>query len=198
MSIFKLEIAAAAPKEQFEMFREKSVVGKVHNFVPPVLRSHKRRKMFTTAQRRLKEDDPIWSFRTLNLVRDGGVRWTSTYLMLWRCFELKDPINRFQRQVHASLHLDDLEDLKEEMAGTEEDDEDEDGNQPIRNSATRIPYDPLIDTITDDEWAEVERLSDFLAHFYAGTRRLEGNQRKSGFGSLWQTITNLQHLDDVL
>jgi hypothetical protein len=45
----------------------------------------------------LSDDDALWSFGTLNLIQDGGVRWHSVYLMLLRCLELKDPINRFIR-----------------------------------------------------------------------------------------------------
>lgn len=92
---FELDLAAAAPQQQFEMFRKKGVVGKVHNFVIAVLGSHKRREAFLAVQRDLAEDDPIWSFGTLNLVKDGSVQWHSTYLMLKRCHKLKDAINRF-------------------------------------------------------------------------------------------------------
>lgn len=93
------------------------------------------------------------------------------------------------------MHLDNLEESEDEEIGSEDDEE---NDQPASRSSTSIPYDPLIDIITDDEWAEIERLSSFLIHFYEMTRRLEGNQSKSTFGSLWQTSTNLQHLDDVL
>lgn len=84
------------------------------------------------------------------------------------------------------------------MTGIEDDDEDEDGNQLIWHSATRILYDRSTDTITNDGWAEIGLFSDFLVHFYEITRRVEGNQSKSGVGSLRQATTNLQHLNDVL
>ena len=120
---------------------------KVRHFVTTVIGSHKRWNMLTAAQIGLKEHDPTWSFGTLNRVRDGEVRCYSTYLMLRRCFELKDSISCFQREMRLSLHLDDLGDSEEEKAWTEEDDEDKDGNQPIWYCVTRIPYDPFADTI---------------------------------------------------
>lgn len=61
-----------------------------------------------------------------------------------------------------------------------------------------LPYDSLTGTITEDEWEEVERLCNFLVLFYEMTRRLKGNNFHSSYGSLWQTITNLQHLEDLL
>jgi hypothetical protein len=85
--------------------------------------------------------------------------------MLLRCRELKDAIRCFQRQ----LRSDDLS----------------------NNSAT---YSALKDHISDDDWDEVEEPIEFLQLPYELTKRLEGNNSQSGFGSLWQTIPNLQTL----
>ena len=95
------------------------------------------------------EDDPLWTLGTLNRVRDGGIRWHSTNLMLRRCFELKGAISRFQRQMRSAARLDDLEDFEEELGGSDEDSDD----KFVAQRAT-LPYDPLTDTITEDEWEE--------------------------------------------
>jgi hypothetical protein len=62
-------------------------------------------------------------------------------------------------------------------------------------------YDPQTDALTEDEWDEVEELVNFLQPAYKMTKRLEGDNSISGFGSLWQTLPNLQalwaHYDDA-
>jgi hypothetical protein len=55
-------------------------------------------------------------------------------------------------------------------------------------------YDPLADELSSEDWDQVEGLANFLEPFHQMTLRLEGNTSKSGFGSLWQTLPNLQHL----
>jgi hypothetical protein len=55
-------------------------------------------------------------------------------------------------------------------------------------------YDPLTDSLSDDEWDEVIELVDFLQAPFEMCRRLEGDNSASGFGSLWQTLPNLQAL----
>ena len=165
-STFEKELEQAAPRDQFQLFRKFGVVGKLHNFVRAVLSSNKRREQFINTQKQLALEDAVWTFGTLNLRLDGGIRWHSIYLMLLRCRELKDPINRF---INAA-----------------------------RKTRGDDGYDPLRDGLTDDEWDEVTELVDFLEIFYEITLRLEGNASKSGYGSLWQCVVNLQLLEEAL
>ena len=162
LSKFELELAQAAPQDQFNMFRQYGVVGKLHNFVNAILASHKRREAFKALQQELSDDDPLWAFGTLNLVRDGGVRWHSVYLMLLRCLELKPAINLFIRKYDST-----------------------------RADAYLFGNTALSEKITDDDWEEAQLLANFLQVFYEMTKRVEGG---SAQGSLWMTITNLQHL----
>lgn len=166
---FEKELEQAAPKEQFELYRKYGVVGKLHNFVRVVLSSNKRRELFINVQKQMTGDDAVWSFSTLNLIHDGGVRWHSIYRMLLRCRELKDPINRFIKEARR-----------------------------LRSNDGGDGFDPLRDSLDDDEWDEVSELVDYLEMFYEMTRRLEGNASKSGYGSLWQTVVNLQLLEEDL
>lgn len=170
VSKFEADLQKAAPKDQFELFRKHGVVGKLHNFVNGVLRSTKRRELFHSVQLNLAlENDELYNYGTLNLRADGGVRWHSVYLMLLRCLELKLPIQRFVRNLRGY-------------------------DIPVDTS----DYSPLTDALSDDEWIEVEQLVDFLRIFYEMTKRLEGNQSGiSGFGSLWQTLPNLQTIHRV-
>jgi hypothetical protein len=53
VSKWEEELAAAAPKEQFRLFRQLGVVGRLHNFVNAVCVSHKRRELFNELQEEL-------------------------------------------------------------------------------------------------------------------------------------------------
>jgi hypothetical protein len=55
-------------------------------------------------------------------------------------------------------------------------------------------YNPLTDELSSKEWEGVQQLVDFLQAPVEMTKRLEGNNSASGFGSLWHTLTNLQAL----
>jgi hypothetical protein len=164
VSDWEEQLAEAAPREQFELWRRLGVVGKLHNFVNAVCASHKRRELFHSVQA-VVNTELLHSFSTLELRQDGGVRWNSVYLMLLRCYELREHINRFIRQLRGhDASIDDLD------------------------------YGPLEDTITEEEWDDVKDLVDFLQAPYEMTKRLEGNNSGNGFGSLWQTLPNLQAL----
>lgn len=148
------------------------MVGKLHNFVNAVCASHRRRELLLETQSEVHGDDTLFNHCTLQLRQDGGVRWHSVYLMMLRCLELREPIKRFIRK------------LRTQRGNT-----DRDSSDPVEAA-----YDPLTDSLTDDEWDEVSELVDFLNAPYQMTRRLEGSNSVSGFGSLWQTLTNLQAL----
>jgi hypothetical protein len=171
VSKWEEELAAPAPKGQFRLFRELGVVGRLHNFVNAVCVSHKRRELFDEVQGEVY-DKLLPSFATLELRQDGGVRWNSVYLMLLRCLQLKDPIKRFiwrlWEEAKANNNDDDLEHNRD--------------------------YSPLTDRILDNDWDDVKELVDFLQAPYEMTKRLKGNNSQSGFGSLWQTLPNLQAL----
>jgi hypothetical protein len=50
--------------------------GRLHNFVNAVCASHKRRELFNEVQQEVN-DEPLYSFNTLELRQDGGVRWNT-------------------------------------------------------------------------------------------------------------------------
>ena len=94
--------------------------------------------------------------------------------MLVRCQELREPVKDFQRKYRQVVKVD-----KEFH---------------VDDSSSGAHYNPMLDALTDDEWLEVINLIDFLKIPYDLTEALEGNNSNSGFGSLWQTIINLQTL----
>jgi hypothetical protein len=170
VSKWEQRLAEATPMDQFKLFREIGVVGKLHNFVNSVCASHKRRELFNLIQKEHQSEQSVYAFSTLQLRQDGGVRWHSVYLMLLRCLELREPIKRFIRRLRNP------------------------DDTPKTTASATDKYDPLADSLTDDEWDEVKELVNFLEAPYEMTKRLEGNNSASGFGSLWQTLTNLQAL----
>jgi hypothetical protein len=162
VSKWEQELAAAVPKEQFKFYRRLGVVGRLHNFVNAVCASHKRRELFNSISKEVN-NELLYTFNTLELRQDGGVQWNSVYLMLLRCLELKDAITRFIRHLKRD-----------------------------KNTSGDDYYCPLTDGLSDDDWDDVKELVDFLQAPYEMTKRLEGNNCASGFGSLWQTLPNLQ------
>lgn len=174
VSKFEEDLAAAAPMEQFILYRKHGVVGKLHNFVRAVCASHKRREMFQSVFDDLGTEDPTWRFVRLQLLQDGGVRWHSVYVMLLRCQELREPIRAFQRKYRLAVKSDKEFDDDDDSAGS--------------------PYNPVLDSLSDDDWLEVNELINFLKVPYDLCKALEGSNNVSGFGSLWQTIVNLQAL----
>jgi hypothetical protein len=141
------------------------VVGKLHNFVNAICASHKRRELFKAIQGKVN-NELFYSFDPLELRQAGDFRWHSVYLMLLRCFELKDTIQRFIRRLRSDNSI----------------------------VSDNLDYSPLTDSLTDDEWGDVKEFVDFLKAPYEMTKRLEGNNSCSGFGSIWQTLPNLQAL----
>lgn len=176
VSEFEQKLAKAAPMDQFRLYRQHGVVGKLHNFVRAVCASHKRRELFLSTFNDLGDEDPTWKFVKLQLLQDGGVRWHSVYVMLLRCQELRDPIKAFQRKYKLKMRCTDKEFF-----------DDDDGSVGRH-------YNPVDDAINDDDWAEVADLVNFLKVPYDLCKALEGSNNVSGFGSLWQTLINLQAL----
>jgi hypothetical protein len=166
VSWFEAQLAAASPAEQYEIFQSHGVVGKLHNCSNAVCTSHKRRELFLSLQKEPRNDDNnLYTYNTLQLHQDGGVRWHSVYYMLLRCLELRNTITCFMTRLQQwpSQRLDDK-------------------------------YNPLTDKLSSEEWEGIQQLADFLQAPVEVTKRLEGNNSASGFGSLWQTLANLQAL----
>ncbi|KAK7179410.1 hypothetical protein PSPO01_14565 [Paraphaeosphaeria sporulosa] len=97
------------------MFRARGAVGKLHKI-----------------QRDVLDRDKLFSFSTLNLIMDGGIRWHSVYLMLLRCLDLRDSIRRFFKLARAD------------------------------SSTTDGKYNRTVDSLTDDEWDEIRVMAEVL------------------------------------
>ena len=93
--------------------------------------------------------------------------------MLLCCQALRKPVKSFQRK-HRQQVKNDKEFVSED---------DGEGQH----------YNPLFDTLSNNNWIEVDELIDFVRVPYDLCKALEGNN-VSGFGSLWQTVINLQAL----
>ncbi|RYN53571.1 hypothetical protein AA0118_g9680 [Alternaria tenuissima] len=85
--------------------------------------------------------------------------------MLLRCLELRNPITRFMTRL-----------------------------QQQASQGYNDEYNLLNDEISSEEWEGVQQLVDFLQAPVEMTKRLEGNNSASGFGSLWQTLTSFYYV----
>jgi hypothetical protein len=93
-STLQQELGAAAGDDEaaFKIWREQGSIGRLHNLVTYISRSDSRRRAFETAQ---KVDASLF---TLQLVRDLGVRWNSTFAMIKRALELQKALQRYCMQ----------------------------------------------------------------------------------------------------
>jgi hypothetical protein len=88
----ELSTVEAGEERAFKIWREQGAIGKLHNIVYYITRSDKRRRAFEAIQKVDSSD------LTLQLVRDIGVRWNSTYSMIQRALRLKDSLHLYCRQ----------------------------------------------------------------------------------------------------
>jgi len=60
----------------------------------------------------------------------------------------------------------------------------------------------LQDTLTDEDWQQVEQLVKILKPFVLATKRMEGDANSPGvegsYGALWESITNIELLHQIL
>ena len=87
--------------ESFSLWRKFGAIGKVHNTVKYIMRSDQRRQLFLSLQKQRKsgegDGDELFEQVERLLMKDGGVRWNSTYYILYRAFELREYIDKFQQ-----------------------------------------------------------------------------------------------------
>ena len=110
-----------SPEERNEVWRKRGPVGKLHNIVYYITRTSKRIQKFSALQ--IAENDRLSTLddsdRVYALVRNGGVRWNSTYLMIERAIKLRHAINSFcyetEEMATDQLSLDDWADLAKVM-----------------------------------------------------------------------------------
>ncbi|TKA79670.1 hypothetical protein B0A49_04709 [Cryomyces minteri] len=79
------------------LWRRFGAIGKAHNFVKFVYRSPKHREKFEIYQIEAAEEEELFDWIELMLIKDGGVRWNSTYFMLKRAKVLQKAITLFQK-----------------------------------------------------------------------------------------------------
>jgi len=80
---------------KFDLMRQRGSVGKVHNIVKYIMRSTRRREDFTKNQAEACIKDELFDQAELLLIKDGGVRWNSTYFMLRRAYLLCKAIDKY-------------------------------------------------------------------------------------------------------
>lgn len=96
ISDFNSDISSASDTKAFAIRRRFGALGKVHNGVKYIMRSDQRHQAFIELQTELKDEDPIFKNVERLLVKDGGVRWNSTFPMMRRALQLREAIEPFQ------------------------------------------------------------------------------------------------------
>jgi hypothetical protein len=89
---FQRELLGCNDKVAFDLWRKKGCIGKVHNTVTYINRSDQRRQDFCALQAELSQEDEIFEYQ---LLKDGGIRWNSTFFMLRRAAKLRNAIDLY-------------------------------------------------------------------------------------------------------
>ena len=74
---------------------QKGFIGKIHNIVKYIIRSTGRREDFAGWQLEACIEDELFDHTELLLIKDGGVRWNSTYFILERAWILRKAIDKY-------------------------------------------------------------------------------------------------------
>jgi hypothetical protein len=85
------ELDDCSDHEAFKVWRKQGAIGRLHNIVTYIGGSDKRRRAFEQSQKVDASD------LSLQLVKDIGVRWNSTYDMIVRALRLESAIRRYCR-----------------------------------------------------------------------------------------------------
>jgi hypothetical protein len=91
-SSLQKDLADCGDHEAFKVWRQQGAIGRLHNVVTYIGGSDKRRRAFELAQKVDASD------LSLQLVKDIGVRWSSTYDMIVRALRLETAIRKYCRQ----------------------------------------------------------------------------------------------------
>jgi hypothetical protein len=83
------QLSEVSDEDAFEIWRKQGAIGKLHNIIYYITRSNKRRHAFSAVQQKLNHGAQV-----LQLVRDIGVRWNSTFDMIERALILKPALQR--------------------------------------------------------------------------------------------------------
>ncbi|TKA65602.1 hypothetical protein B0A49_12935, partial [Cryomyces minteri] len=86
---FQKQLAGAGDVEVFNAWRIYGAIGKLHNVAKYINRSDTRQQEFRRAQQSRSTDQDVFYYK---LIKDGGVRWSSTYDMISRGLKLRDAI----------------------------------------------------------------------------------------------------------
>ena len=95
------------------LLRQRGAGGKLHNLVFYITRLPRRRAIFDKCQEEnlaLADHDKIYA-----LIRDGGVRWNSTYMMIERAIKLKDSLDQYCYKMSKSADESDRSTIPDEL-----------------------------------------------------------------------------------
>lgn len=95
ISDFARQIMGCSGMNAFNLWRHLGAIGKIHNTVKFIMRSDQRRQQFLAAQNNDGEEGKLFGSVDCLLVKDGGIRWNSSYYMLRRAYKLWEAMNIF-------------------------------------------------------------------------------------------------------
>lgn len=97
---FNRSAADMTEHETVRFWRKFDAVGKLHNTVKYIMRSHQRHQRFKDCQMRGSKDayDVLFHHARPLFLQDGGVCWNSTYSMMFRALQFQEVTTTIQEQ----------------------------------------------------------------------------------------------------
>ncbi|KAM0698006.1 hypothetical protein Q7P36_002860 [Cladosporium allicinum] len=92
---FETILEHGSEEEQHRAWQFKGPVGKLHNLVNHIKANNSRRVVFESKQTEVIDEGDTSHTKILRLVRNGGIRWNSTYLMIERAMHLRDALTLY-------------------------------------------------------------------------------------------------------
>lgn len=159
------ESEVETPKEvvdEFNLWRKRGPVGKIHNIVTYIGWNDQRGKLFRKFQE-MELTTLDGKKRILQLIKDNDTRWNSTYSMIARAVELQasiDAMAQHEKQTYDK-YLERLRKSNDQRSG----------NKKIN---PKPPPTIVDDMLTGDDWDTLNHYLEILEPLKQATKRLEG------------------------
>lgn len=99
---FEIEAQAADVQGHRQLWRQRGVIGKLHNILVHIMSSGKRTELFQNLQQHDNIGDS--QKKIMKVLLDGGIRWNATYIATERALQLREAIDAYVSKLRSSLN----------------------------------------------------------------------------------------------
>ncbi|OWT42252.1 restless-like transposase [Pochonia chlamydosporia 170] len=185
----QLSGAEALSEAEYELWRQKGPVGKLHNFVVDINRSDRLTYLLKELQEydiSISDDPKIRSKSPVSVVLDNDTRWLSQLYMIRRALRLR----RYFELLVAKFRIQWEEENTSKRTGQ------------LKKSAVRPRILRDENQLTANDWSVLQHFATILGYYEDAVKTLEGDglirKRKRGYtgsyGNVWDVINGFEFL----